>query len=51
MTSKYPNSIQNSAFPKIPLTRRSPRMRIFQEDEYTDFVAFDTITNLNYTVK
>ena len=49
--SNYANSIQSSALPKIPLTIRSPRMRIFQEDEYTHFAALDTISKLNYTIK
>ena len=45
------NSIQSSASPKIPLPRRSPRKWIFQEDKYSDFVANDTISILNYITK
>ena len=32
---------------KIPSTRKSPRKRIFQEDEYADFTANDTIGAFN----
>ena len=39
--SIYPNTLL-----KIPITRRSSRKWIFQEDEYTDFVANDTIITL-----
>lgn len=49
--SIYPNSIQSSAFPKIQLSGGSPRKWILQKDEYTDFVANETISTLNYITK
>ena len=49
--SIYPNSIQSSAFPKIQLSGASPRKWILQKDEYTDFVANETISTLNYITK
>ena len=47
------NSIQKPALSKIPSTRKSPRKRIFRENEYADFIAnnaisiFDNITEKN----
>ena len=49
--SIYPNSIQSSDLPKIPLTSRSPRKKSFQEDQHADFAANDTISTLNDITK
>ena len=49
--SIYPNSIQSSDVPKIPLTSRSPRKKSFQEDQHVDFAANDTISALNDITK
>ena len=51
MLSIYPNSIQSSALPKLPLTTGAPRKQMFQEDEYTDFLANDIVSKLNYITK
>ena len=47
------NSIQKPALSQIPSTRKSPRKRIFRENEHADFIAnnaisiFDNITEKN----
>ena len=49
--SIYQNSIKSLVIPKISLTRGSPRKQVFQDDEYTDFAANDTISTMNYITK
>ena len=51
MPSIYANIIQSSALPKIPLTRRLLKKWITKEDEYTNFVANDTIGTSNHITK
>ena len=49
--SIYTNIIQSSALPKITLTRRLPKKWITKEDEYTNFVANDTVGTSSHITK
>ena len=44
--SIYPSHIQSPTLPKAPSTRRSPRKRSLQPDEYSEFIAKDNIHSL-----
>ena len=47
LPSDSKNSIQSPVLSKLPYTRRTPRKRLFQADEYANFIANGTINVFN----